>query len=77
LCRYTFLLIRFLSNINYTEESINAETLKFIEKRIHIFQVVSQENDEALWECCDLLLEYRVELNEVQERRSKSACNHS
>tara|TARA_B110000879_G_scaffold99581_1_gene135219 strand:+ start:447 stop:656 length:210 start_codon:yes stop_codon:yes gene_type:complete len=69
-----------LSAVNYTEESINAEILKFIEKRIHIFQVVSQENDEVLWECYDLLLEYRVELNEVkkeQERRSKSACNHS
>lgn len=69
-----------MSAVNYTEESINAEILKFIEKRIHIFQVVSQENDEVLWECYDLLLEYRVELNEVkeeQERRSKSACNHS
>ena len=69
-----------MSAVNYTEESINAETLKFIEKRIHIFQVVSQENDEALWKCYDLLLEYRVELNDVkeeQERRSKSACNHS
>tara|TARA_B110000977_G_scaffold136253_1_gene173161 strand:- start:273 stop:482 length:210 start_codon:yes stop_codon:yes gene_type:complete len=69
-----------LSAVNYTEESINAETLKFIEKRIHIFQVVSQENDEALWKCYDLLLEYRVELNDVkeeQERRSKSACNLS
>ena len=69
-----------MSAVNYTEESINAETLKFIEKRIHIFQVVSQENNEVLWEFYDLLLEYRVELNEVkeeQERRSKSACNHS
>ena len=69
-----------MSAVNYTEESINAETLKFIEKRIHIFQVVSQENDEALWKCYDLLLEYRVELNDVkeeQERRSKSACNLS
>ena len=69
-----------MSAVNYTEESINAETLKFIEKRIHIFQVVSQENDKALWKCYDLLLEYRVELNDVkeeQERRSKSACNLS
>jgi len=67
----------FLSAVNYTEESIKAETLRFFEKRIQIFQAVSQENDEALWECYDLLLEYRVELNEVKEKQAQKKSHRS
>ena len=54
---------RLLCPIGYTDEVVKTKTLEFLVNHIEMFQELSVSRDKAIWECYDLLLEFRNDLN--------------
>ena len=63
-CAYEYKL---LCPIGYTDEIVKTKTLEFLENHIGKFQELSASREKAVWECYDLLLEFRNDLNEIRE----------
>ena len=57
-----------LCAIGYTDEVVKTKTLEFLENHIRKFQEISASREKAIWECYDLLLEFRNDLNEIREK---------
>ncbi|MDA9361343.1 hypothetical protein N9R08_02490 [Flavobacteriaceae bacterium] len=57
-----------LCAIGYTDEVVKTKTLAFLENHIRKFQELPASREKAIWECYDLLLEFRNNLNEIREK---------
>lgn len=57
-----------LCAIGYTDEVVKTKTLEFLENHIRKFQELPASREKAIWECYDLLLEFRNDLNEIREK---------
>ncbi len=56
-----------LCAIGYTDEVVRTKTLEFLENHIRKFQELPASREKAIWECYDLLLEFRNDLNGIRE----------
>ena len=57
-----------LCAIGYTDEVVKTKTLEFLENHIRKFQELPASREKAIWECYDLLLEFRNDLNEIRKK---------
>ena len=55
---------------------VKTKTLEFLDNHIEMFQELSVSREKAIWECYDLLLEFRNDLNEIREGNDDHKKSH-